>query len=516
MKTTLLFVILLLLHFNLVAQSVTITGGNQAKLNLPKLAYEQIQQISSPESGSVVYDLTTNCIRFFNGTKWLCTDQKSNDFTPNNLSAWKVSDTNTTNGFQSSQVAVDSQGNIYIAGNFGGSFQINNVIYTPVGYADVFVIKYNNVGVVQWVKTGGFLNINASSSDIVVDNQGNVYFAGLFYNQISIGGSTISANNGSGDVFLCKLSANNGNVLGLKAIGGSNYDTVSEMFIDNQNNLFFVGNFVGVCNFDGISITGIDNNDIFIAKCNNNLVFQWANKITGVNIDEGRGIYGDNNGNVFVVGSIASNATFAPGTNLSPGVRTMFIAKYDASNGNYIWHRNPTYTGSWSYSHRVVCDSEGNAYIGGYFFGNMNLGGMQFNASGSASDLVIAKISSNGDWQWYQQSVNSDGNSTEQFNDMKINANNELFVVCNSSFSSTFGFSNKTYAGSNFVFKFDKNGGVKGGNVIQGSTSNNHLQSIAFNGGFHYLTGYFTGSISFGSVTLSTSTVNGFVAKFVE
>ncbi|RYU93919.1 SBBP repeat-containing protein [Emticicia agri] len=497
------------------AQNLTLTPGNQGKLNLPRLNYEQILAIPSPESGSIVYDLTTNCIRFFNGTKWIRTDQKSGDFAPTALSAWKVSELNPQNGFQSNHIAVDNQGNIYITGLFMDNFKIKGVTYQALGYGDFFVIKYNNAGVPQWVKTGGSQNSYATAANVEVDNQGNVFFAGGFFNTLVFDGSSYPANNSSEDIFVCKLSAADGSVLAMKTFGGSNYDTIGRIFVDNQSNVYVTGTFVGACNFDAFSVTGIDNNDIFIAKCNANLQFLWVNKIVGVSSDYGSRIYGDNAGSVYITGAIGSDATFAPGYTFSPGMQTMFVAKYDASNGSYLWHRNQTNTGFMSYAHNIVVDSEGNAYIGGYFFTYIDLGGLQFNASGSASDLFLAKISKDGVWQWCQKSLSNDSYDTEYFSDLKITSTDELFLVCKTSYNPNFGFGDKRYAGNNFIFKFDKNGGVKGGNAIQ-SGMNQYIQSVAIGGNYHYLTGYFQSSISFGNISLASPSYNGFVVKLVE
>lgn len=515
MKRTIFFFVACFYVLLAQSQSLILSSGSQGKLNLPKLTYDQIQLINSPESGSVVYDVTTNCIRFYNGTKWLCTDQKTNEYAVNTLNAWKVASSDPAFGFQSNQIVVDANGAIYIAGIFSGTIQIGEQSYTAVGYSDVFVIRYDAIGTIQWVKTGGFSNINAFSSDLVIDNAGNLYLGGIFYNQITIGSRTVSANNGSGDVFLCKLSTTNGDVLELKAVGGENYDTLGELFVDYQNNIYMVGNFVGIANFDAFSVTGTDNNDIFIAKCNANLSFQWVNKITGTGTDDGRSICADNTGNVYITGSINSNATFANGVNLSPGNQIMFVAKYNASNGNYVWHRNQSNSGFNSYAHRIVCDSEGNAYVGGYFFTYMQLGNFQFSAQSSASDLFIAKISANGTWQWSQNSISSDYSDTEYLSDLKINTSDEPYLVCKTATVSSFGFGAKRYLGNNFIFKFDKNGLIKGANVID-SGSNNYIMSIISKNGYNYITGHFLGTLGFGQISLSSASNNGFVAKYID
>ena len=64
MKNFFTIAVFLFLAITSKAQNLTLTPGNQGKLNLPKLTYDQIQQIPSPESGSIVYDITTNCVRF--------------------------------------------------------------------------------------------------------------------------------------------------------------------------------------------------------------------------------------------------------------------------------------------------------------------------------------------------------------------------------------------------------------------------------------------------------------------
>ena len=415
-------------------------------------------------------------------------------------------------------MTIDSQGNIYIVGNFGGVMQVNGTTYTSPGFSSTFVIKYNNAGEALWFKMGVSQNGSNFLTKIVVDNLGDVYLAGIFFNQINFGGTIVTTNSANGDVFLCKLSTNTGNTLTLKSFGGVNGESIDRMFIDNLNNLYIVGTFITSCSFDSFTISGIESNDIYIVKCNSDLQYQWVNKIVGTNADEAGGVYGDNMGNIYVVGVIGSNATFASGVNLSPGIQTLFVAKYDALNGNYIWHRNPVFNGSTNYARQVVCDTEGYLYVGGSFTGNMTFGGIQLiGSSSTTTDLFVAKIASNGDMQWLQQSLSSDTFS-ESLDDMKINSKNEIFITCRT-FSNPqpfFGFGNKRYFGNNFVFKFDKNGMIKGGYTISVSTYNSLIQNLATYGNYYYVAGTFSGSISFGNISLSSPTNNGFVAKFVE
>jgi hypothetical protein len=70
------------------------------------------------------------------------------------------------------RVAVDSAGNIYITGDTDGAFD-----GTSAGNADAWLAKYNNSGVLLWTRQLGTSSFD-SSSDVAIDSAGNVYITG--------------------------------------------------------------------------------------------------------------------------------------------------------------------------------------------------------------------------------------------------------------------------------------------------------------------------------------------------
>jgi hypothetical protein len=80
----LLLVLLLAVSGYGIAQTVTVTGAGNTSLNktytlcngcelsLPQLTATDITAIASPQKGMLVYDLTNNCLKLYNGTGWVC------------------------------------------------------------------------------------------------------------------------------------------------------------------------------------------------------------------------------------------------------------------------------------------------------------------------------------------------------------------------------------------------------------------------------------------------------------
>ncbi|MCH8156860.1 MAG: SBBP repeat-containing protein [Nitrospinae bacterium] len=105
---------------------------------------------------------------------------------------------------------------------------------------DYATIKYNSLGVEQWVATyNGTGNANDYAKDLVVDNSGNVYVTGNSYGSGTLyDWATVKYNaNGVEQWEIRKNGYNNGN------------DGVSAMVLDNSGNIYVTGQ------SDGLTLT---------------------------------------------------------------------------------------------------------------------------------------------------------------------------------------------------------------------------------------------------------------------
>ena len=97
-------------------------------------------------------------------------------------------------------VAADANGNVYVTGYFSSYMTIDGTTLLSKGGYDAYVAAFTPSGNLRWAKS-----IGGSSSDygygIAVDNSGNVYVTGRFYNYLTFGTTTLPLVRSTATVF---------------------------------------------------------------------------------------------------------------------------------------------------------------------------------------------------------------------------------------------------------------------------------------------------------------------------
>ncbi len=166
---------------------------------------------------------------------------------------------------------------VYTTGYFSDSpdFDSGNNSHTlnSAGSGDIFILKTDTAGNFIWAKNLGGSNLDVGYS-IDIDQNGNIFCTGFFQGIADFDpGITIYnlTSLGSQDIFIVKLDST-GNFVFSKGIGGPNVDYGNSIAIDNFNNIFVTGRFVGSMDFDppaGIYTDVYGLGDIFVAKYTN-------------------------------------------------------------------------------------------------------------------------------------------------------------------------------------------------------------------------------------------------------
>src|SRR3989338_5202130 len=249
-------------------------------------------------------------------------------------------------------IAIDSSGNVYIAGKTtssdypatSGSYDssFNDSGDSTIG--DVFVSRLNCdlSSLLSSTFVGGGKEDYASS--IAIDSSGNILITGgtnsSDYPLVS--GSYDTSHNGSYDVFVSKLSSDLTSLLSSTFVGGNDFDVASAI-IASSDSIYITGwtyssNYPTTSGYYDTSHNG--SYDVFISKLSSDLTSLLASTfIGGVNMDFANTITADSLGNIYIAGFTNSSdyptttGSYDPSHN---GENDVFISKLNGALTNLL------------------------------------------------------------------------------------------------------------------------------------------------------------------------------------
>lgn len=409
--------------------------------------------------------------------------------------AWTENPTTATVATSSSWgsvIASDSNGNVYQVISYDGtvtigSFTVNASTPSTSAYA---IVKFDSMGIAQWVANTEISSSNLDIQAITVDNSGNVLISGSFQGTVSIASTTLTSA-GASDGFVAKIS-NSGAWIWAKRIGGTSNDWAPGVDTDSTGNIYISGGFQSSMTVGSTTLTSAGSNDLFIAKLDSSGNFQWVNKVGGIGDDNPGWLSNlavDTSGNSYVSGQMSSSFTINGNTFTSTGGRDAFVAKFDSS-GTFVWGANGGSTSSENV-YGIALDTSNNVFITGNMGGNATFGSNSLTTNGSR-DGFLAKLSNAGAWMW---AVNIGSNGGEDSYSVGIDSSDNPFISGSFLSPITIGGSTLTSAGlsDGFIAKWNSTGTFQWAKSI-GGTGSDELYGVTGNrNGNVYFSGYVTG-----------------------
>lgn len=381
---------------------------------------------------------------------------------------------------------------------------------TSSGGSDAFVAKYTSNGSLLWVRGVGNTANNGGRGIAVDNAGNTYitgWFEGVV--DFDVGGSFVSLfGSGAIDSFVLKLDAN-ANYVWASALAGTSETWTSDIAVDNVGNVYTAGTFSGTTDFKpgvGTSFaTAVGSYDAFISKIDANGDFVWAETFGGTGADEINGLALDSVGNVLVTGQFEGTADFDPlggVTNLtSLGREDIFVSKLDG-NGNLTWATSMGGTGS-DFSNDIAIDSNDKVILAGSFQGMVDFDpgiGSTLLLSAGANDVFVAKLTGAGDLMWAQGmgGINDDAAFA-----VAIGNGDGIFLAGEFNSQGIFDFNgdmvtdlNVSGVSSGFVAKYDASGGFTWSGAMGGSGSVS-ATGIAVDLSGVYVTGSLVGTADF-------------------
>lgn len=361
-----------------------------------------------------------------------------------------------------------------------------------------------------WARSGGGTSYDLGN-DIAVDSDGDNYVTGWFQGNASFGTSNV-VSNGVYDFYIAKYDAS-GNFVWINTAGGTGTDIGYSVAVDNSDNVYVTGTFENSITFGTTTLTAAGT-AFFLVKYDPAGSVVYAVASSGTTECQGQAIAVDASGGVSVGGYFKGSITIGSVTltGSTSTNATAFVVNFD-SNGTPLWGKQSL--GGSANVYDVDVDGSGNVYIAGYITGLVNFGSFALLSAGF-NDAFFVKYSSVG-----TESVarREGGAGYDAANGIRVNSFNEICLA--GSFENAVTFDSIQFVSSNgftdiFLNKYNPVGGLIWWNTAGSFLADNASSLDLDASGNIYISGYFQGDFSFGTLPQLVNSGNWdtYVARF--
>jgi uncharacterized delta-60 repeat protein len=252
----------------------------------------------------------------------------------------------------------------------GGYVVVGGTSSFGEGGRDIYVVKLDSSGNVQWTRTIGGGSDDLANSIIQSRDGGYV-----------VAGWTSSFGEGGWDIYIVKLDSS-GNVEWTETIGGSS-DDLANSIIQSRDGGYVVAGWT--------SSFGAGGSDFYVVKLDSSGNVEWTETIGGGSNDKAHSIIQSSDGGYVVAGGTSSFG--ASGSHF-------YVVKLD-SLGNVQWTK--TIGGGYDEARSIIQSSDGGYVVAGWT--------SSFGAGGW--DMYVVKLDSSGNVQW-TETIGGSGNEEAQ------------------------------------------------------------------------------------------------------
>lgn len=223
-------------------------------------SYDYGHCVTTGASNSVIIAGEYKTSATFGSTVLTNTGSESNGFIAklNSSGGWDWAKSVGGNGVDAIYgVATDTTDNYYISGLFSDTAYFGNNNVVSEGLTDGFVARVNSNGNIQWVSRFGGISKDMAGG-VSISSNGNVFVAGSFAGTININGTPMTAA-GNQDIVVAAFTQT-GILLQASRYGGNLNDQARGILANNTGDAFICGYYEGTANFSGFEATANGNN----------------------------------------------------------------------------------------------------------------------------------------------------------------------------------------------------------------------------------------------------------------
>ncbi|HZI13817.1 MAG TPA: hypothetical protein VE153_25795 [Myxococcus sp.] len=268
---------------------------------------------------------------------------------------------------QTAALVAEAQ-DLFATGDFQGGLVLGGQRLEPAGDSDTFLVHLGPGGDVRWLRRFG--GAGGDSADaLALGPGGSLFVVGRYTGPAAFGDTRLE---GRG-CFVAKVAREDGRVLWARGFGGQGHAQCRSVAVDAAGDALVAGLFQGTLAVGTEAWTSAGESDLFLAKLSgDDGAPRWARRFGGAGDDVARDVVVTPSGAVLLAGyfsaaveGAAGAVDFGAGTLVSRGDADAFLARFDGE-GRCQWARalgGPTFDMVKS----VVVGGDGGLSLAGLF-----------------------------------------------------------------------------------------------------------------------------------------------------
>jgi len=322
-------------------------------------------------------------------------------------------------------IAVDKDGNYYVGISFSEQVQIGGEVYDGIdgeSSTDIALVKYNRMGVKQWVKIFGSPDDDEEAPFLACDSVGNVYMAVSFGSEAEFGQRKVISN-GNLDVAVVKVNGTTGEVVWARRGGGTDGDIPGGIAVTpNGDRIYVVGTFRGQAGWEFDRLESVNSlPDFFMMAYTSNGEISFLKRAGHSGVDRYITCAVDRKGDMVVTGAINGVTTFVDRTITTTGESRSDVFFARLSRNGDVKHLTRFGNIFEEIGLCIATDSKNNIYIGGRFDSLATFDGSNVVSEGGLDGFIL-RLTEDGQYDWVRS---LGGRFDDAVTGILLNANNE-------------------------------------------------------------------------------------------
>jgi hypothetical protein len=292
---------------------------------------------------------------------------------------------------------------LYLLGRAFGTVDFGSGVLDAAGTDDVFVAKLDLDGDPVWSRIFGGIDPDRSER-MAVDEAGDVVVTGTFTGTVDLGSGPF-VSRGERDAFVVKLDGAFGSHRFSRQIGSVGDDYGFGVSTDEDGDVYVAGRFVEEVRIGDETLTGFGGVDVYLARLTPQGGVVWAQVFGSVGDDPVHDllVQEDEEGEeITLIGLAGGEIDLGGGPLVTAGARDLLLARFDL-DGEHLWSQvlgdaadqfdTEFELNSWN---TLAPGEHGELLVSGAFSGVLDFGGGATLASAGKVDMMVFRMDRDG------------------------------------------------------------------------------------------------------------------------